>query len=210
VLRVDFLNDKGQWITIATPNQQVNICSVAAGADAADLMANANIPTGKYVNFRIVLSNVMVFAGTDGIDETAPGGTVTLTGIAANAASTSTWPADPPVASVALVAVATRQAVTGNPGDITATLNLGAAAGFVANTVTCQITNNLATPIEVKDTSTVSMAFQFNTQNTVWSAAAGVGPMFFTPPQTGTSYSLIVDGATTTVAGANMQTNFNQ
>lgn len=203
----------GEWITIASPNQQINIASATAGADAGSFMANNKIPSGSYVNFKVRLSKTMRFSGVDalgGPGYTNAGGSITLTQtVAGNGAqSTTTWAADPPVGQVTLTDGVTTSysAVPGAQGEVTATLNLN--LGNANNYIEVLATNDLATPVTINSDSVVSMFFQFNTTNTVsWAAIPG-NVMFFLPPRAGSAFGITADGVSLSITTANMKTDF--
>lgn len=205
----------GEWITIASPNQQINIASVAAGADAGSFIPGGKIPTGSYVNFKVRLSKTMRFSGVDALGAPGPsytnaGGSITLTqAVAGNGAeSTTNWPADPPAGQVTLGDGATTSysAAAGAQGEVTATLNLNLANAN--NYIEVLATNDLATPVTITPDSVVSMVFQFDTANTVHWAAIPGNVMYFTPPQRGSAFGITVGGVSLSVTGANMKIDF--
>ncbi len=209
---------KGNWVTIATPNQEVDLRSAAANGLAGSLAASMNIPTDTYVNMMIVISNTIKAAGIDGGDgnQTGAGAIVTITGGQVADASSQTWTGGKP--STDTVAVDTDHAghpslvVGGGPGaEMTFVIKLGAAAGRTGSNIEISLITDLTTPIVVKDSSRVSMAFTFDTKNTV-SNNGWLGPadaMVFWPPANGTAYNITVDGTVHTINATDMYLNFN-
>ncbi|MFC1589903.1 hypothetical protein ACFL42_00265 [Candidatus Omnitrophota bacterium] len=202
VQSIDLLKPDGTWENLGTPNQAIDIASANAGAVAGSLVSKP-IPPGSYVNFRIILSNVIVFSGIDAVAAGGPhytsaGGTVALNGLAATANSTATWPANPPTGVVGLAeGVETRTIVAAAQGTVTATLNLGIFGGRNDGTIHIQGATNLGTPVLVGPNSAVTMSFAFDVNNTVHSSTPlGGDEMFFIPPQTGTLFEITVDGQT--------------
>lgn len=206
VQSVQLKNDAGTWITIATPNQEIDIASAAAGAVAGSFMNDATVPPGNYVNFKIVLSETMTFSGSDGANFTRSGGDVTITGNDAAAASTATWSGFPPNATPA-ESVESHQ-LAGPAGEVTVHLNL---AGDTDNYIEVYGRSDLTSPVSVTVSSAVSMYFDFDTQNTVIHQLMGLpalNVMFFTPPQAGTQFGITVDGTSITITEAGMRIDF--
>ena len=105
VQKIQLKNSSGEWITIATPNQEIDIASVNAGSTVASFFNDASIPVGSYKNFKIVNSETIKVSGADGTHYTKSGGAVTISGTAASAASTETWPSDPPTTVTTLTEI---------------------------------------------------------------------------------------------------------
>lgn len=205
----------GSWKDLQVPQTAIDIASVNAGATAGQMLNATTIDPGSYDNFRLILSNVMVAAGADGANSTNTGGQLTLTATTANGASSATWANDGngnglPTANPAEPSE-THKAGAANPGDITVTLNLGAAGGRNDGQIYIQRQNPLGSPITILPTSTVSFAFSFDTLSTIYHQDVGGGPadiMYIVPPAGGTSFSITVDGVTTTVAAGQMELEF--
>jgi len=206
----------GSWVTIATPNTEVDIVGDASGQNsvAATISGGIAIPTGSYDNFKMVISETMTIAGSDGANLTAASGAVTIGG-GANSETTVNWGGFPPPNTTLTETVNSYSAAA--VGEVTFTLDLD--AGDADNYIEVYRNGDLGTPITVTATSVVSMWFDFDTQNTiVFVPAAGVGGgdtdlgadgiMTFSPPQSGTSFSITVDGTTTTITEAQMRIDF--
>ena len=205
VLEVLLKQVDGPWVSIAAPNQTVNLCSVSAGQAAAEMAATIKIPAGDYDNFKLKLSSTMQFSGSDGGYYTKAGGTVTMVG-AGNAASTATWPGDTPGGTVSFGAHSgTITADIAQQGLVIITLNLheGDSDGYME----IYLSDNLTTPISVQDNSKVSMWFDFDTQQTVGYSAPDNG-MYLFPPKYGTQYNITVDGVATLISADDMQIDF--
>ncbi len=205
VQNIQLKNDAGSWVTIATPNQVIDIAAVAAGAVAGSFMNDASIPVGNYVNFKVVLSETMVFSGSDGATNiTRSGGDVTVTGADAAAASTATWASFPPNAT--LTENVESHKSSGTPGEVTAHLDL---AGDTDGYIEVYAKSDLGDPVSINMNSVVSMYFDFDTQGTViWTNAGDGNIMFFTPPQEGTQFGITVDGSSITVTADSMRIDF--
>lgn len=202
VQEVKLLKSDGvTWVTIASPNQEIDIASASAGATAGSFFSD--IPAGDYINFELVVSETMKFSGTDGGHNTRQGGTITITGNDASDASTATWAADPPNATL----TEGNETCDGTAGEVTVTLDLD--AGDADSYIEVRRGTNLTTPISVKSDSEISMYFDFDTQNTVhFEAAGGANIMYYTPPGAGTKFEITVDGVTTTITEADMEIYF--
>lgn len=208
VQSVQLKNDAGNWVTIATPNQEIDIADAGVGAVAGSFMNDAVIPPGNYVNFKIVLSETVKFSGSDGATNfTRSGGSITLTGGDANAASTATW-VDPLPVTTQTEAVESHH-IGGPAGEVTVHLNLdaGDADDYMEVLGKADLTN----PVVVTANSAVSMYFDFDTQGTVLHQA--VGPpvdeiMIFTPPKEGTRFGITVDGTSLIITEADMRIDF--
>jgi hypothetical protein len=201
----------GGWVTIATPNQAVDICNVSAGQAAATIGASIKIPAGEYNNFKLKLSSTMQFEGSDGVRYTKENGTITLTGGQddGRAASTVNWGAVTPGNDVAATSnIGSYTASASENGLVTITLNLH--NGDVDGYMEVYGAVNLATPISVKEDSAISMWFDFDTQSTVGYTNAWLGSdiMYLLPPRYGTQYSITVDGVTTAVSANDMRIDF--
>jgi len=206
-----------QWITIATPNQEINLRDAAAGGIAASLLSDVAIPVGTYDNFKLVLSETMTVQGSDGGQSSASGGIVTLTGADACVASTFLWTTaanctDGGGFTDHVEIHETVNSVAGTSGEITFTLNLNPGDGD--NSIDIYSTSDLGTPIEVTPSSVISMWFDFDTQSTVLYVGAintdigADGGFAYFPPSTGTQFSITVDGTTTLITAANMRLDF--
>lgn len=205
VLRVEIRKTDGTWITIATPNQEIDIASANAGATAGSL--SGSVPPGSYDNFRLRLSETMRFSGSDTAQYTRAGGNVTVTGNDSNDASTATWATYPPDTEE-LVENAESHSSAGPAGEVTAQLDLDANDGD--NYIEVYATNNSSTPVTVNADSAISMYFDFDTQGTIiYDSTSGDGNiMFFLPPQTGTRFGITVDGTSLTITEADMRIDF--
>jgi len=101
VLRVQLLKDDGvTWVTIAAPNQEVDIAAAAQNT-VAHAFSNITIPPGNYINFKIVNSETMRYSGSDQGFYTLAGGALTLTGDG-TVNSTADWEQDPPQNNVTI------------------------------------------------------------------------------------------------------------
>lgn len=211
VLSIQLKTSAGNWVTIASPNKELDIASVGAGAVAGSFAPDTNIPAGDYVNFKIVLSNVIRFSGSDGAGRyTRAGGTLRLAGnpFIPGSDSTATWTADPPIFQVGFVEGA-EASFTADPaaqGEVTMTINLN--LNNQQNLMEVLATNDLTTSISVKNNSTMSMFFDFNTLNTVhWIAAPG-NVMYLLPPRQGTKFGITVDGTSYAITADTMKIDF--
>ena len=204
------------WVTIATPNEEVDIVNDASGQNtvAATISSGIAIPTGSYDNFKLVISETMTVAGSQGANFTAAGGAVTIGG-GVNSETTVNWGGFPPPNTTLTETVNSYSAAAA--GEVTFTLDLD--AGDADNYIEVYRNGDLGTPITITATSVISMWFDFDTQGTiVFVPAAGVGVgdtdlgadgiMTFSPPQSGTAFSIIVDGTTTTITEAQMRIDF--
>ena len=211
VQSIQLKNTDGQWVTIATPNQELDIAAVSSGAVAASFLNKASIPAGSYDNFKLVISETMKVSGSD-VDGgttyyTRSGGAVTITGDDSNAASTSTWVGALPNATLAET-TDTATTVLRQKGEVTYTLDLKASDGN--DYIEIYSTTDLATPITVNVNSTISMWFDFDTAGTVHYQLIGAGDhaVFYTPPGEGTAFSITVDGTTSTITADQMRLDF--
>jgi hypothetical protein len=205
VQAVQLKTSTGSWITIASPNTQIDVAGVSANAIAGSILTNSSIPVGEYVNFKLRMSETMIYSGTDGAAYTKSGGAITLTGDG-TCGTTDLFAADPPISQVTLTETAeTYTAVAAEQGEVTATLNIDPADGDDYIEVTRK--TDLTTPISVKSDSEVSMYFDFDVNNTVHYVALA-GLVFYTPPQSGTKFGITVDGVTTTTTEADMRIEF--
>lgn len=203
VQTVQLKTSAGNWVTIASPNQEIDIASVSGGAAAGSFFNDAAIPVGSYVNFKLILSETMKFSGSDQGHNTTAGGTITLTGTDANAASTATWQGVLPNANL----VEGNETCDGTAGETTVTLNLD--AGDADNYIEVSAGTDSATPITVAQSSEISMFFDFDTQDTIhYQNAGGNDIMFYTPPGAGTQFGITVDGTTLTITEADMEIYF--
>lgn len=206
VQRMELKNDAGNWVTIATPNKEIDIAAVGAGAVAGSFLNDASIPIGNYVNFRLTISETMKVAGHDGTNYTNAGGSAVLTGSAATSADL--------FGLITAFSGASTTLSTTAEGEMSIQINLD--SGDADDYIQIYKTTDLTTPISIKVNSTVSLWADFDTQDTVhYVAAGGFGPgipatnaMYFTPPGTGTQMSITVDGVTTTVTEAQMTMAF--
>jgi hypothetical protein len=205
VQSIQLKKDTGSWVTITSPNQEIDIASVAQNSVASSF-SNVVIPAGNYVNFKCVVSETVKFSGSDGAGHyTASGGVLTLTGDG-TVNSTTDWTADPPEANVTLTENAETHSAA-SEGEITANLDIHPSDGD--NYMEIYKITDLATPIVVNASSKISMYFDFDTQNTIhYVSVAGNDTMYFTPPQTGTKFEMAVDGVTTTITEAEMKIDF--
>lgn len=201
----------GAWVTIASPNQEIDICNVSVGQAAATIGASLKIPAGEYDNFKVKVSSTMRFEGADGLNYTKDGGTITMEGghVDGSAASTATWAGSTPGLDVEPGAQSgTYTTNVLEQGVVTINLNLhpGDTDGYME----VYGSSNLATPISVKEDSAISMWFDFDTKNTVgYTVAPGpVDIMYLLPPKSGTEYSITVDGVTTSISANDMQIDF--
>jgi len=214
VQEVRMKNTSGEWVTIATPDQAIDIADAAAGAEAAAIGADAAIPSGEYVNFMIVLSATMTVRGTDAATGkvTGNGGTVTITGADANASSTSTWdqPSPPGFSgnlpnTVFGAAGSVVDDVPAVPQQMNFQLNLGAAGGRNDGSVWVYARSD-QTPILIDPSTQVQLIFNFDVANTIFYSNPGIGDwMMFLPPSDGTSFSVISGGDELTLNAANMK-----
>ncbi len=193
-------SSSGSWVIIASPNQEVDIASVSAGAVAGSMASSAKVPVGSYDNFLLEVSEVIKFSGTDGTTHTKSGGSVTLTGNDADDDSTATWDSFPPDVETSET-VATDTTTLSEKGEITATLDLENGGGGDTS-LYLYGSSNLSTPITVNADSVISMSFDFDTQNT---ATLSGDIMIFAPPQDGSAFSITVDEVTTTITESEMQ-----
>ncbi len=210
VKRIELKNDAGSWVIIATPNQEIDLVGVAAGAAAASLLNDSAIPAGNYVNFKIVIDETFKVTGCDStnLNCTKVGGSATFTGSAATAADIVGMTVS------GFTNPASTYVNANTPGEMTMEINLD--SGDADDDIEIYATTDLSPAIEIKATSTISMWFDFDTQGTI--AYAGVGnlggglptsaAMYFKPPAAGTEFSITVDGSTTSVTSAQMTMAF--
>ena len=203
----------GQWVTIATPNQEVDIAAVSASQVAGTLLSNVTIPVDTYDNFKMVLSETMNVSGSHndaGTDwYTKANGTVTLTGDG-TVDSTVDWDADV-TDNITPVEGANESAtiILAEQGEVTFTLNIDPEPGDGDSIIEIYATTNLSTPITFSANSVVAMSFDFDTQGTVMHADVGGNDvMAFFPPNEGTQFQITVDGTTTTITEASMRIDF--
>lgn len=209
VQRVQLKNDATDtWVTISTPNRELDIAAVNAGAVAGTLVGDSTIPVGNYDNFKMVISETLSFSGADGTNYSKSGGTITVTGSDANAASTATWGGALPN-STFTESVESHTAVAGEQGEVSVTLDLD--AGDADNYFEVYLQNDLTNTINITANSKVTMSFDFDTQGTInyINAGGAVGnAMFFSPPQEGTEFVITVDSTSTTISESQMRTDF--
>jgi|GEM_PF-4642336 len=207
VQSIQLKTSSGSWVTIASPNQEIDIASVSAGAVAASLLSDVKIPAGSYVNFKIVLSETMKFSGSDSGFYTKEGGSITLTGDDVTDGSTATWTSDPPICSLT-ESVETATVNSSEQGEVTAILDLE-NGGDADNYIEIYSDSDLTTPITVNENSEVSMYFTFDTQGTVnYVNIGGNNIMYFTPPGAGTTFGITIDGVSYSISAADMEIYF--
>ncbi len=205
------------WVTIGTPNVDVNIADVSPGAVAASFSSGISIPAGTYNNFKIIISKTFTIKGyiNDGGTDyyTKAGGSLTMNGTVASDGSTATWPGGAlPSGTVQLNETGDTVTTTAPAGEATYTLDLNGSTSDIE----MYLKTDLATPITITASSTISMWFSFDTQGTLQhfsfgSCATDVGAdgcISFTPPATGTKFGITVDGTTTTLNGSDMRIDF--
>ena len=204
VMSIQLLNTSDEWVTIATPNEEVNICNANAGEVARSFASDAQVPVGSYKNFRIRLSETMTVSGSDGAHYTTSGGRVTLVGDG-TCASTVDWGSYPPTAQVTLSEGAESHTTTASQqGETIFTLDLNPGDGNNYIDISCK--TGQSTPVVVKSDSAMNMWFDFDTRNTVhWD---GGDTMYYTPPREGTAFGITVDGREITVTEGNMRIDF--
>lgn len=218
ITKIEFKKSDGTWVTIASPNQEIDIAAANAGDVAGSLLSDSAIPAGSYVNFRLTANKSLTVKGSDaagtgcvGTNYTKSGGAVTLTGTAATSGNTATWPQDPPTAVTLTETVESATTVVGDAGEMTQTLKLGAASGGTSSDgLEISGQSDLGSPIVIGETSTVSIFFKFDTRNTVHCQQTGLAAyaMIFTPPGAGTTCGITVDGTVYSINAASMQMQF--
>lgn len=204
---IQLKDDAGTWVTIATPNSNIDIAAVDAGAVAGSLLSSAAIPVGNYVNFKVVFSETMTVAGVDTLGNyTTAGGSAVLTGTATTSAGLP-----------GTITVFTESAETWNNSSAgSMTIQVDLDGGDADNYIELYATADLTTPLVVTSTSSVSMWVDFDTAGTinyvnVNGFAAGIPTtqaMYFTPPGTGSQFSITVDDRTVNITAANMTMAF--
>lgn len=196
------------WVTISSPNQEIDIASVTAGATAASLVSGSNIPAADYDNFKLVISETFSVSGSDGTNYTKSGGAVTVTGDDSSDASTATWDTTPPSGCTLAETTESHTTTVSEQGEMTCSLNLDASDSD--NYIEVYLQNDLSTPISVTGNSVVTMTFDFDTQGTInYIDYGGTNDMmFFTPPGEGTEFTITVDGTTTTISESQMKVDF--
>ena len=207
VQTIQLRNDSGEWVTIATPNQPINIADVDVGAVAGSFLNDASIPFGNYVNFKLIISETMTVAGSDGIHFTTANGSAVLTGNAATAADL-----DGMIPTLDEGGTETHNLAA--KGDMTIQVNLDNSDADDYIEIYAAV--DLGDPLVIKRGSVVSMWFDFDTAGTIHYVAAdgwGAGSpasnaMYFTPPGAGTEFSITVDARTVAVTSANMTMAF--
>lgn len=200
-------SDGVTWVTIASPNQEVDVASVNAGATAGSFLAGIKIPEGDYINFEVVVSETMKYAGSDAGHNVTQGGLLTITGDDATDGQSDTWATDPPGAASNEYA----ETCDGTAGESTITVDLE-NGGDADDYFEVRRGTNLTTPISVKSDSEFSISFDFDTQGCIH--YQHIGPafplpgandvMFLTPLGNGTKTEITVDGVTTTFAETDM------
>ncbi|MCX5693535.1 MAG: hypothetical protein NT014_00120 [Candidatus Omnitrophica bacterium] len=192
----------GTWVTIATPNQELDIASGSQNAAVGGF--SLTIPAGEYVNFRATCSETMKFSGSAGTHYTKAGGSITVKGDDATDASTATWASDPP-ATNNVTPVGTHTLILSQQGEVTMVADLK-NGGDIDDDMVVYAKTDLS-PISVKSDSRVSMFFDFDTQSTVHYESA-IDEMYLTPPKEGSQFGVTVDGVSYSVSEANMRTDF--
>ncbi|PIU40066.1 MAG: hypothetical protein COT00_03640 [Candidatus Omnitrophica bacterium CG07_land_8_20_14_0_80_50_8] len=82
VKKVLLKNISGEWITVSTPEYEYSLLS----DDVIFSCVNyKRVPRGKYVNFKLVLSEILKVSGRDGKNFTRGGGEITVGGTATKA-----------------------------------------------------------------------------------------------------------------------------
>ncbi|MFC1704362.1 hypothetical protein ACFL1E_06250 [Candidatus Omnitrophota bacterium] len=213
----------GSWITIASPNAEIDLVQDASGAGtvAASFATDVTIPVDTYDNFKLIISETMQVTGCDGTDCTATNGALTLNGNNVCAASTALWDtcgAQGIFTAGAVILEETADTYSnGSAGETTYTLNLHAEPTDGDNFIELYRNGDLTTPITVTATSVISMWFDFDTIGTVrYIGAPGGGDTdlgsngitMFLPPQEGSAFSITVDGATSSITADNMRIDY--
>jgi len=192
------------WVTISESSQEIDIVSVSGGAVAGTL--GGVVPAGTYDNFRLTISETIKVTGNDGANYTNQDGVAILEGDSATAADIG----------LLTPATFTETSETWNnssAGEMSIQVNLD--NGDADNYMQIYCTSDF-TPLTVTADSAVSMWVDFDTEGTVHHAASGDwGPgfpasdiMYFTPPNSGSAFSISVDGTTATVTAAQMTQAF--
>ena len=207
-----------QWVTIASPNAVADITGVGANTVASAIQASVVIPVGDYDNFKLVLSETMTVSGTIGASSTNSGGAVIITGLNNNADKISTWDQPGPLPSSVIKEQNSTDSITaGTAGDVSYTLDLDASDAD--SSIEIYIQTDLTTPISVTANSVITMGFTFDTSTALLLLGAGEmgagavdvntnGALVFMPPSSGTSFTITVDGTTTTIASSDMEIEF--
>ncbi|MFH1503793.1 MAG: hypothetical protein ABIH08_00150 [Candidatus Omnitrophota bacterium] len=199
------------WQQMRTMNSMINICDPAAsGMLAGSISSDFAFPAGNYVNFRIVISNVIKFAGKVGSRYTQEGGQLTIRGTSLNGYSTALWSLDNPngLPNVNFIEGVPTTYTTSAPtppsaGTVWCTLELGAASGANARndgSIWIQRANDLGTSLAIPlsepltDPHDIIVAFTFDTSNTVYYDDVN-DLMFFIPPQS-VGFTITIDGGT--------------
>ncbi len=209
------------WVTIASPNTTVNIRDASPNAVARTLLSDARIPVGTYDNFKLVMSETMVIQGsaTPGATfYTNSGASVILTGLDNTADKISTWGGLPNVRIDEQAGTNSVAAAAGASGEVAYLLNLDSNEVPADSIIEVYKLADLATPITVTADSLITFAFTFDTSTAAVYLPAGAlgggtdigadGAMVYLPPSMGTSFSITVDGVTTTIAAAQMEFEF--
>jgi hypothetical protein len=224
VKKIMLKKSDGNWITISNPDvgMDVDVAAASPGAAATSLMSDTKIPPGSYVNFKIEVSKEWKISGNDssvlmgclgGPYYTKAGGKLEVIGKVSKASCTNLWGIDDPPFNIATFVENVETATTniGEMGEIEVSLSLGRAGGATASgNVEISGVSDLSVPINIFESSKISMYFSFNTKNTVHCVNFGGGnhTVFFTPPGSGTEFGITVDGAKYVLNGNEMKMCF--
>lgn len=184
---VELKTTGGEWKTLIRPDKQVDL--VQAEPTIA-LFNNGQIPPGGYVNFRITLSETIIFAGRDKSYGTRQGGSLTLKGSASKASELPGRILDisetaPTIAEDAM-------------GDVTQHLDFD--GGDEDHVMTMFGKRELTTPLLVKKGSFVKIWFDIHLDEAVqyaWPRMFGSQPdhdmMYVLPPKEVAEFIIEVD-----------------
>lgn len=198
----------GEWITIASPNQEINVAAVGQNSAAGSF--NVNIPAGSYDNFMLVCSDRIKFSGSDTVGlntyYTKAGGIIDCHGTVASDGSTYTWAHDPPTTVEGTDdATPTETGTQAEQGEVTEICDL---ANNGDGQMSLYMITDSATPVVVNANSKVSMYFDFDTQGTLHVETHSFDQMYLLPPQAGSEFGITVDGITYSITAAEMRFDF--
>ncbi len=190
IVKVELKSIDGPWITILEPDKEVDL--VNAEPTISFFNNQGKVPAGKYVNFRVTLSETVTFAGISQHYVTQEGGRAILTGTAAKASEL-------PGEFTAFKESAPTAGETGPPGTAAVQLNLD--HGDSDDVMTIRGKRDFLTPFFIKKGSFVKLWFNLDLDDCLHYAWPGAftddvparDVLYVLPPKEIAEFTVMVD-----------------
>jgi hypothetical protein len=190
IAKVELKNADGGWITVLEPDKEVDLMN--AEPTLSFFNNQGKVPAGKYVNFRITLSETIRFAGSEKGHFTREGGRAVLTGAAEKSSEL-------PGEFTAFAESAPTIQAAAPAGTVALQLNL--ARGDRDDVMTMYGKRDFMAPFEIRKGSFVKLWFSLDLDRCVhyaWAGAFGEGVpagdvMYVLPPKEITEFTVAVD-----------------